>query len=90
MGPGQLTCQDWGLRGTAAGDEPRGRQSSPRRSNISISENLLAPPFPLANRVFDVVPPPVTFPFLLIMIGFAIMVALFPGIVTFLPDLLLG
>src|SRR5690606_35498648 len=32
----------------------------------------------------------VTFPFLLIMIGFAIMLALFPGIVTFLPDLLLG
>ncbi|KZM50095.1 TRAP transporter large permease subunit [Labrenzia sp. OB1] len=32
----------------------------------------------------------VTFPFLLIMIGFVILLALFPGIVTFLPDLLLG
>lgn len=32
----------------------------------------------------------VTFPFLAIMIGFVIMLALFPGVVTFLPDLLLG
>lgn len=32
----------------------------------------------------------VTFPFLLIMIAFVIMLALFPGIVTFLPNLLLG
>ncbi|WP_435312019.1 TRAP transporter large permease [Primorskyibacter sedentarius] len=32
----------------------------------------------------------VTFPFLLIMIAFVIMLAVFPGIVTFLPDLLLG
>lgn len=32
----------------------------------------------------------VTFPFLLIMIGFAILLALFPQIVTFLPDLILG
>jgi C4-dicarboxylate transporter, DctM subunit len=32
----------------------------------------------------------VTFPFLLIMIAFVIVLALFPGIVTFLPDLLLG
>ncbi|MFK7996932.1 MAG: TRAP transporter large permease [Granulosicoccus sp.] len=31
----------------------------------------------------------VTFPFLAIMIGFAIMLAVFPGIVTFLPELLL-
>ena len=32
----------------------------------------------------------VTFPFLLIMIAFVILLAFFPGIVTFLPDLLLG
>ncbi len=32
----------------------------------------------------------VTFPFLAIMIGFVIMLAVFPGIVTFLPDLILG
>ena len=32
----------------------------------------------------------VTFPFLLIMIMFVIMLALFPGIVTFFPDLILG
>jgi len=32
----------------------------------------------------------VTFPFLLIMIAFSIMLALFPQIVTFLPDLILG
>jgi len=32
----------------------------------------------------------VTFPFLLIMIMFVILLALFPGIVTFLPDLILG
>lgn len=32
----------------------------------------------------------VTFPFLLIMIGFAILLAVFPQIVTFLPDLILG
>ncbi|SIT12218.1 TRAP transporter large permease [Paracoccus saliphilus] len=32
----------------------------------------------------------VTFPFLMIMIAFVIMLALFPGIVNFLPDLLLG
>lgn len=32
----------------------------------------------------------VTFPFLLIMIGFVILLTLFPGIVSFLPDLILG
>lgn len=32
----------------------------------------------------------VTFPFLLIMIGFVILLTVFPGIVHFLPDLLLG
>lgn len=32
----------------------------------------------------------VTFPFLLIMIGFAILLAVFPQIVRFLPDLILG
>lgn len=32
----------------------------------------------------------VTFPFLAIMIGFVIMLSVFPGIVTFLPDLILG
>jgi C4-dicarboxylate transporter, DctM subunit len=32
----------------------------------------------------------VTFPFLLIMIAFVILLAAFPGIVTFLPDLILG
>lgn len=32
----------------------------------------------------------VTFPFLLIMIAFVMLLALFPGIVTFLPDLILG
>ncbi len=32
----------------------------------------------------------VTFPFLLIMIGFVILLTVFPGIVSFLPDLILG
>lgn len=32
----------------------------------------------------------VTFPFLAIMIGFVLLLAIFPGIVTFLPDLILG
>lgn len=32
----------------------------------------------------------VTFPFLVIMIMFAILLAVFPQIVTFLPDLILG
>ncbi|MEG4645561.1 TRAP transporter large permease [Paracoccus sp. P2] len=50
--------------------------------NFAVIQNITARSTAYIARV--------TFPFLLIMIGFAIMLALFPGIVTFLPDLLLG
>ncbi|WP_028713040.1 TRAP transporter large permease [Paracoccus sp. J55] len=50
--------------------------------NFAVIQNITARSTAYIARV--------TFPFLMIMIGFAIMLALFPGIVTFLPDLLLG
>lgn len=50
--------------------------------NFAVIQNITARSTAYIARV--------TFPFLLIMIGFAIMLAVFPGIVTFLPNLLLG
>jgi C4-dicarboxylate transporter, DctM subunit len=50
--------------------------------NLSVIQNVTGHPMGYLTRV--------TMPYLFIMMGFVILLAVFPGIVSFLPDLLLG